>query len=55
MGLGGHWGMCKMSRYRLREAPAEVREERNPCCSGVVLLVVEDLRCKVGTQNWTKD
>lgn len=49
----GHWGMCKTSRYRLREAPAEAREGKNPCCSGVVLLVA--LRCKVRTQNWTKD
>lgn len=51
----GHWGMCKMSRYRLREAPAEVREGRNSCCSGAVQLVVEGLRCKVEAQNWTKD
>lgn len=50
-----HWGMYKMSRSRLREAPGDVREGRNSCCSGVVQLVVEGLRYKVGAQNWTKD
>lgn len=47
--------MCKINRYRLRGAPAEDGEGRNPLCSGVVQLVVEALRCWIRCQNWTKD